>query len=263
MYRFHDLRINRRVDQERNELPIEAFNYAGHWLDREVDGYTTLVTSGRHTFERQVNSTNRVGDGATYLSSRLETRKIEVTFFLVANTIDEYNEQLDKLQAILSQPNKEFYFADDQAYRFTGTVTELSLDNDTLRSTGKITIEIGDPFRYGREITVSGNGSSIKITNAALTYEQTPERLTFTPSTTVANLTISCGGKVIRLTQGVQAGQPVAIDFYGLSVTINRVESMMAVALSSNLGDFYIKDGSTITFNTSGHYELIYEVKKL
>ena len=66
MYKFRDLSINREYIPE--ELPVEALNYGGHWLDDEVPGFQTLVTTGRQTFQRQVNATSRLGAGDTYLS---------------------------------------------------------------------------------------------------------------------------------------------------------------------------------------------------
>ena len=66
MYEFKDLSIDREYKPP--ELPVEAFNYGGHWLDKEVPGFQTLVASGRHTFQRQVKAAERVGDGETYLS---------------------------------------------------------------------------------------------------------------------------------------------------------------------------------------------------
>lgn len=253
------------IDREYNpeEKPVEALNYGGHWLDDEVPGFQTLVTTGRQTFQRQVNATSRVGDGDAYLSSRLEAKKIEVMFNFKADNIDEYNQRLDKLKQILYQPNQPFYFADKQEYHFMGTASELTLDKDTLSTTGKIVLTVPDPYQYGSGKHVTGSGSTINIIDSELNYPQTPKKLTFTPSSTVANLAIVCNGKQIKLSVGAPSGQPVVIDFDSLNVSINNVDSLMDVTLDSNLSDFYIQNGSVIQMNASGSYDLIYEVKTL
>lgn len=261
MYKFRDLSIDRKY--EAKELPVEALNYGGHWLDREIDGYQTLVTSGRQTFARQVNSAQRSGDGNTYLSSRIEARKITVTFVFNARTINEYNERLNKLRQILSQPNQPFYFADNQDYHFVGTVSELSLDKDTLNSTGKITITVSDPYQYGKAKIISGDGDKLGIVDTELVYAQAPKKLLYTPVNTAGNLIITNGNKKIELSVGIEAGKPLEIDFEKLAVSIDHVDSLMGLTLDSNLGDFYIENGSIIEFNFIGHFELSYEVKML
>lgn len=261
MYKFKDLSIDREYKPP--ELPAEAINYGGHWLDEEVPGFQTLVTSGRHTFQRQINATARVGDGDTYLSSRLESRKIEVMFNFKADDIAEYNDRLDKLNRTLVWPNQPFYFADEPDFHYIGTVTEVSLDKDTLNTAGKIVLTVSDPYQYGDEKHVTGAGTNATIIDNELGYPQKPKTLTFTPTATASNLTITCGDKKVKLSIGVDAGQPVKVDFDNLTVSINDVNSLMNVTLDSNLSDFLIESGSNIAFSTDGRYDLTYEVKKL
>lgn len=261
MYKFRDLSIDREYKPK--EKPVEALNYGGHWLDDEVSGFQTLVTTGRQTFQRQVNATSRVGDGDTYLSSRIESKKIEVMFNFKSDNISEYNERLNKLKQLLYQPNQPFYFADEQEYHYVGTVSELTLDKNTLNTTGKITINVSDPYQYGKEKHLSGVGINVNIVDDELKYPQTPKSLVFTPTMATSNLKVTCGNKKIELSVGVGAGQPVRVDFDNLNVSINNVDSLMDVTLDSNLSDFLIVNGSSIGFNTNGNYELTYEVKKL
>lgn len=261
MYKFRNLDIDRSIQP--NERPVEALNYGGHWLDDEIPGYETLVTTGRHEFTRQVTSQDRVDDGAIYLRSRLELRKIEVTFQLKAKTIDEYNERLGKLEELLFKPNQPFYFADDPDFHFIGSATELSLDQPLLVATGKFTLEAPDPYRYGPQKVLTGTGSSVTINDPQLTYNQTPQQIEFTPTATAANLAITCGDKAVKLSVGVPAGQTVIVDFDNLNLSINEVDNLMALTLDSNLSDFYIHNGSQIKFNATGNYKISYEVKQL
>lgn len=261
MYDFHNLNINRKIETE--PLPVEALNYGGHWLDREIDGYMTLSTSGRNEFSRQINAADRVDDGAVYLSSRVESKKITVTFQLLASTIEQYNERLRKLKQLLFQPNQPFYFADLQQYHFVGTVSALTLDSETLNTTGKIELSLTDPYLHGNVKTIAGSGTQINVNDNELIYPQTPDKLTFTPTKAVANLVVACDDKNISLSVGVDAGQAVVIDFANLNLSINAVDNLMGLALDSNLSDFYITNGSTISINATGSYKLDYEVKQL
>lgn len=261
MYKFKDLSIDREYNPE--EKPVEALNYNGHWLDDEVPGFMTLTVSGRHEYTREINSQDRASDGSIYLSSRLEARKIEVVFRLWATTITEYNDRLGKLKQLLFEPNRPFYFADEQEMKFTGSVTEFSLDDPTLITKGKITITATDPYKYGYQKTLTGSGASLTISDDRLTYDQTPQQIEFTPASTASALTITCGDKTIKLTVGVPNGQKVVVNFTDLTLTINNVANLMALTLDSNLSDFYIRNGSTITFNTTGAYQVVYEVKQL
>ncbi len=261
MYDFRGLEVDQTANQK--QRPIEALNYNGHWLDDEVAGFTTLTVSGRHEFTRQVNSQDRASDGSIYLSSRLESRKIEVVFRLWSTSIAEYNKRLGKLKQLLFEPNRPFYFADDQDMKFTGSVTELSLDDPTLTTKGTITLTVTDPYKYGYQKTLDGTGTSLTINDDRLTYDQTPQQIEFTPASSASALTITCGNKTIKLTVGVPGGQKVVVNFTDLALTINNVANLMALTLDSNFSDFYIQNGSTITFNTTGTYRVIYEVKQL
>lgn len=97
MYDFRDLQPRAEPS---SSLPLEAICYAGKWLDREIPEFETLVVEGRGGFERQINAPERVGDGSLYLNSRIKERKITVTFRLLCNTIERYNEVLAKLNDV-------------------------------------------------------------------------------------------------------------------------------------------------------------------
>lgn len=198
-----------------------------------------------------------------YLSSKIERRVIEVKFLIKTDSISEYNRQMEQLNIILSKPHQRLYFADYPEAVYTGTVTEIKMENDILNDVGTITIECSDPFAYSNEQNSSGTGNSYQIPTAGLNYNQTPEEIIFYPSTDIASLTITNGDKKIEINQGITANTKVLIDFNTLDVVINEVSALMNVTLESNLGDFYIKDGDTIRFSTNGKYEIRYRVKKL
>ncbi|WP_191991282.1 distal tail protein Dit [Limosilactobacillus reuteri] len=261
MYGFTNMDINPSINSPTR--PVEAINYGGHWLDDEITGYTTLVVSGRHMFSRKINDVDLTGDGNMYLSSKLERRVIEVKFLIKTESIAEYNRQMEQLNIILSKPHQRLYFADYPEAVYTGTVTEIKMENDILNDVGTITIECSDPFAYSSDQLASGTGNSFQFPNAGINYGQTPETIIFNPSADIGSLTVSNGDKKIEINQGITANAKVLIDFNALDVVINEVSALMNVTLDSNLGDFYIKDGDTIRFSTNGKYEIRYRVKKL
>lgn len=261
MYGFTNLDINPSINSPTR--PVEAINYGGHWLDDDITGFTTLVVSGRHTFSRAVNDVDLVGDGNMYLSSKMEKRTIEVKFMIQASSIDEYNRQMEQLNILLAKPHQQLYFADYQEAVYTGTVTSIKMENNTLHDTGTIEIECSDPFAYSNEQTNIITGGSYPIPNVGLNYDQTPDSIVYTPTADIPSLTITNGDRKIEVNQGISAGVKVLIDFKSLDVLINGVSALMNVTLDSNLGDFYIRDGDTINFSASGNIELKFRAKKL
>ena len=79
-----------------------AFSYGGHCLDSSVDGFTTLSVSGRGGFTRAVTATDLASDGAKYLSSRLESKKLTIKFFLKSVSLTDLMAKVGKLKRILS-----------------------------------------------------------------------------------------------------------------------------------------------------------------
>lgn len=261
MYGFTNMDINPSINSPTR--PVEAINYGSHWLDDEITGFTTLVVSGRHTFSRKVNDVDLTGDGNMYLSSKLESRKLEVKFMIETDSITEYNRQMEQLNIILSNPHQRLFFADYPEAVYVGTVTEIKMNNDTLNDTGTIEIECSDPFAYSNEQTASFTGTSYKIPSMGLNYVQTPDTILFSPNADISSLIITNDDKKIEINQGITANSKVVINFNNLDVVINEVSALMNVTLDSNLGDFYIKDGDTINFSAGGNIEIKYRVKKL
>ena len=85
----------------------------------------------------KINAPERVGDGSLYLNSRIKERKITVTFRLLCNTIERYNEVLAKLNQLTYAANVEVKFADEQGYHHIGTIESISLDKPLFSTTGK------------------------------------------------------------------------------------------------------------------------------
>lgn len=260
MYDFYDLKPRHEPTPN---LPTDAINYNGHWLDKEIEGFRTLTVSGRESLSRQINAPNKVGDGAIYLNSRLESRNIEVEFELKTNNITEFNTKIAKLNQILYVPNVPIYFNDDKLFRYTGSVVSIGLDKPLLTTKGKIEINCPDPFKYSTELNITGTNSVVKIMDSNLVYAQAPKRIDFIPITNISGLIISCMGKRIVFNEAISANARMVIDFKNLQIKVNGINRLMALDLSSNFSDFTIINGGIITFSVQGKYVIYYEVKRL
>ena len=261
MYDFRDLQPRAEPS---SSLPLEAICYAGKWLDREIPEFETLVVEGRGGFERQINAPERVGDGSLYLNSRIKERKITVTFRLLCNTIERYNEVLAKLNQLTYAANVEVKFADEQGYHYIGTIESISLDKPLFSTTGKIEIVCADPYKYSLPKTIEITGTSTSILDPELTYQQIPKLIEFTPNSTISKFEMRTNAsKVFTFNETIGAGTKLTIDFTKLAVKLNTTQHLMGLKLSSNFSDFYIQNGTTITFNAIGKFKMIYEVKRL
>ena len=241
-----------------------AFSYGGHCLDSSVDGFTTLSVSGRGGFTRAVTATDLASDGAKYLSSRIESKKLTVNFFLQASSLSDLADKTGKLKKLLSFRNTEVSFADD-GYRYTGTVTSLTLDDTTLHPTGTIEITLSDPYCYSAEKTITGTGKSVSLSEYDDTgFANLPAAIEFTPSEGISTFQVTSNqGKHFLLNQSVSAGKKIVVDFRTLSCTVDGANVLSSVSLNSNFADFTIDKNTVLTFNADGRYLVRFEVKKL
>lgn len=263
MYDFKDMMP--RAEPVGNNLPLEALCYAGQWLDREIPEFETLVVEGRGGFERDINAPERVGnDGDLYLTSRIKSRKISVTFRLQCTTIEQYNKAITKLNQLTYASNVEVKFADDPNYHYIGTVENITFDKPLLTTLGKIEISCSDPYRYSTPKTIVVTSTSSTIRENDLTYPQTPKIIEFIPNNAIPYFEMRTNtGKVFRFNETVGAGVKLTIDFTKLTVKLGDIQRLMSLQLSSNFSDFYIQNGTTINTNANGTLKIIYEVKRL
>lgn len=241
-----------------------AFSYGGHCLDSSVDGFTTLSVSGRGGFTRAVTATDLASDGAKYLSSRIESKKLTVNFFLQASSLSDLADKTGKLKKLLSVRNTEVSFADD-GHRYTGTVTSLTFDDTTLHPTGTIEITLSDPYCYSAEKTITGTGTSVNLSEYDDTgFANLPAAIEFTPSEGISTFQVTSNqGKHFLLNQSVSAGKKIVVDFRTLSCTVDGANVLSSVSLNSNFADFTIDKNTVLTFNADGRYLVRFEVKKL
>lgn len=241
-----------------------AFSYGGQCIDTAIADFDTLAVSGRGNFTTAVNSTDLASDGAKYLSSRIESKKLTVIFFLQASSLSDLSDKTGKLKKLLSVRNTEVSFADD-GYRYTGTVTSLTFDDTTLHPTGTIEITLSDPYCYSAEKTITGTGTSVSLSEYDDTgFANLPAAIEFTPAEGISTFQVTSNqGKHFLLNQSVSAGKKIVIDFKSLTCTVNGATVLSSVSLNSNFADFRIDHNTKLTFNANGNYVIRFEVKKL
>lgn len=263
MYQFRDLELARSPTTETRSA--DALNYDGHWLDDEIAEFKTLTVSGRDDFSRSINMAELSSDGAQYLSSRFTDKKLEVKFFLNCESGGQYESAVSKIKRILYPPEKKIKFNDEQNYYYIGTVDSFVLDNPLYSTTGKISFTVSNPYKLSEIKKIEGTGTTITIYDNELQYPNLPSTLKFIPTAGGANISINNAKqhKSISAKVAYSSGNEIVFDLKKLEFYINKVSHLMDIDLSSNIGDFYIADGDTITTNITGKYELDYEVKRL
>lgn len=241
-----------------------AFSYGGQCLDSNIDGFTTLSVAGRGDFTRAVTATDLASDGAKYLSSRLESKKLTIKFFLKSVSLTDLTAKLGKLKRILSAKNTTVSFADDPLYKYVGTVTSVTLDDTTLHPTGSIEVTLSDPYCYSITRQKTGTGETVAFADYDSEFPNTPLSVEFTPASAISSFQMTSNQrKKFLLNQSVSAGKKIVVDFRTLSCTVNGANVLSSVSLNSNFADFTIDKNAVLTFNSNGEYVVRFEVKKL
>lgn len=241
-----------------------AFSYGGHCLDSSVDGFITLSVSGRGGFTRAVTATDLASDGAKYLSSRLESKKLTIKFFLKSASLDDLMAKLGNLKQITAAKNTVVSFADDPLYKYVGTVTSVTLDDTTLHPTGSIEVTLSDPYCYSIARQKTGTGKTVAFADYDSEFPNIPLSVEFTPTSAISAFQMTSNqGKKFLLNQSVSAGKKIVIDFKTLTCAVNGATVLSSVSLNSNFADFTIDKNTVLTFNADGRYFVRFEVKKL
>lgn len=241
-----------------------ACSYGGQCLDSSIDGFTTLSVAGRGGFTRVVTATDLASDGAKYLSSRIESQKLTIKFFLKSVSLTDLMAKTGKLKRITSAKNTTVSFADDPLYKYVGTVTSVTLDDTTLHPTGSIEVTLSDPYCYSVAQQKTGTGKTVAFIDYDSGFPNVPLSVEFTPSSAISSFQMTSNqGKKFLLNQSVSAGKKIVVDFETLSCTVDGASVLSSVSLNSNFADFTIDKNTVLTFNADGGYLVRFEVKKL
>ena len=161
LYRFTDT-IERAL---RAELPSEALNFNGVFLENEIDGYRTLNVTGREALESEIDAIEtKARHGARYRSRRHLPRVITVNYQMSAKNATELMAKFNRLNHILDAEEATLIFNDESDKFFIGTRQALKPPKaGVLTTKGEIEFYCADPFKYSvKEYEVTEKDGAIE-----------------------------------------------------------------------------------------------------
>ena len=108
-------------------LPSEAASVDYKYLDKEVEGFTTLSVSGRESLSYEVTDSNYATgiNGKRYIGKNTPERELTVEFQLIAPTPEEFLRRFHKIKSICLGKSHEIRFADEPKAHYTGTLKSI------------------------------------------------------------------------------------------------------------------------------------------
>lgn len=186
MYKF----VDTTESQSGSNLPSEALEFNGEYIEEMIPGYRTLHVSGREMIGNELTDMEvGITDGSRYQHRRYLPRTITVTYQLMAETNEKFRAAFNKLNEILSAEEARLIFRDESDKYFIGTRADAGdVPTGTNNVIGEFDIYCTDPFKYSTkeyEVTPNlDNGLTIGE-NYHGTYKAFP--------TLIADIKSSCG----------------------------------------------------------------------
>lgn len=146
MYNFRDT----NEDLILQEIPKEALQLNGEFLETQIEGYRTLYVQGREALSPEIN-TYEVGtrNGEIRKSKRYPARTITVGYQLLAEDAEAFREAYNKLGGILNVNDAELIFNDEPDKFFIGTPSKVSeVDPGSNSVKAEFEILCLDPLKY-------------------------------------------------------------------------------------------------------------------
>lgn len=162
MYDFIDI----TESQTGNDLPSEAINVNGEYVEELLTGYRTLYTEGREMLESEVTEI-QIGsqNGSRYQYKRDASREIVVHYQMLSSSPEDFREKFNELCKILDQEQMKIIFADEDDKYFIGTKTSFDApEPGRLSTTGSYTIYCADPYKYSVAKKTARNYGSAQMT---------------------------------------------------------------------------------------------------
>lgn len=146
MYNFRDT----NEDLTLQEIPGEALQLNGEFLESQIEGYRTLYVQGREALSPEIN-TYEVGtrNGEIRKSKRYPARTITVGYQLLAEDAEAFREAYNKLGGILNVNDAELIFNDEPDKFFIGTPSKMGeVDPGSNSVKAEFEILCLDPLKY-------------------------------------------------------------------------------------------------------------------
>jgi len=156
MYHF----TNTNGPQSGVNLPSEALNFNGVWIESEIPGYRTLGVLGRELSESEIRDV-QIGltDGTQYQGRRTPSRVLTIRYQLVSSTNEEFRESFNRLNTLLGVEQARLIFNDELDKFFIGTKSSAGeVQAGTNNVIGEFSIYCTDPFKCSvQEINRAAN----------------------------------------------------------------------------------------------------------
>ncbi|MDM8212780.1 phage tail family protein [Enterococcus hirae] len=227
-------------------LPASAMRYDGIYLENIIDGYRTLVVTGREMISLEMETEN-VHRGTKISTQKLNAREITVQFQLIEQDSEEFQRKFRQLMGLLyRKEDVEIIFNDEPSIIYYGRYQSAeTVPGDANSITSSFTIYCQDPQKYSRE---KKSGSQITVNSP---IETTPSKiivkLSRGSSIQIKNRTT---GALIKITSAaIYAGNTVTFDFARGKVMVNGVNRTAILDLDSDFENFYIHRGDMIECN--------------
>ena len=225
-------------------LPSVAMEFNGKYIENELNGYETLKVSGRETISVELIS-EPTHEGVITIDDRLPHRELTFTYELQADNNTEFQERFKTLRKLLTTNEQvPIKFLDEPDTVYFGRLSAMDTvpdDSNTIVST--FVIHCDTPYKF----------SDLVVTNGGVTidtfYPTLPEQIEVLIGATTNKLEITNGDYRITATGTFNAGSKVVITFKKEEVTmaVNGTESTYMLDMQSDLENFLLKEGQTVT----------------
>lgn len=166
--------------QSGTNLPSEALQINGEYIENIISGYRTLYVSGREALSPELATLETgIRNGSMLQSKRYPARTIIVGYKLEADSNKAFRDAYNQLNSILNVEEAELIFADEQDKYFIGTPSNFS-DVGPGRNivTGEIEFLCTDPFKYSvkeYEVSPSADDNSTFVVDYNGTFPSFPD----------------------------------------------------------------------------------------
>lgn len=252
MYEF----IEPNQMQNGDYLSSVAMEFNGTVIDNELEGYRTLKVSGRETISNEL-VVESVHEGGITLDNHLPSRSIQITYEMKAETNELFQEQYKALRKFLTTGEEvSVKFADKPYTTYFGRLSTMEVPADDRNNVvSTFTIHCDSPYKFSDLITTNGQ---VAIDTFYKTY---PERILLSVPTTRNNIEIKNGTERITATGTFNAGSEVVVKFKKeeVTMTVNGVEATYMLDLQSDLENFELRQGQSVT---SPHGDITLEMRE-
>ena len=237
-------------------LPSVAMEFNGKYIENELNGYETLKVSGRETIGVELIS-EPTHEGVITIDERLPHRELTITYEMKADNGTEFQERfkaLRKLLTINEQVPIKFLDEPDTVY-FGRLSTMQTVPDDSNTIINTFTVICDSPYKFSDLVVTNGD---VMIDTF---YPTLPEQIEVLIGATTNKLEITNGDYRITATGTFNAESEVVIEFdkEEVTMTVNGTEATYMIDLQSDLENFLLRQGQTIT---SPHGDITLEMRE-